>query len=124
MTKVAAWAGRASNGRAPLPTARSACTTALLPLALTACSDLREVPARDVLRDAGYERIVSTPESWLFGPCQWTEPYAARFVASKGEERWTGMICATGENAEDARIIAVRVVPQPETWDRFARGRR
>lgn len=98
---------------------------AALPLlALTACSDLRENAARDVLRDAGYERIVVSPESWVTGPCQWTEPYVARFVARKGEHRWTGVMCATGERAQDARIIAVAVIRPAPDWQFFRRSGR
>ncbi|GEP09857.1 hypothetical protein [Methylobacterium gnaphalii] len=85
----------------------------LLPLALAACST-RRVPTEAVLRDRGIVRpTVSTEIGWLLGYCRWTEPYVARFVGMFEGRLVTGTVCATGENAEDARLVDVHR-PWPE----------
>ncbi|MFY9293315.1 MAG: hypothetical protein WAP03_21840 [Methylorubrum rhodinum] len=102
------------------------CALALLPLlTLTACAIEPKV-ARETLRDDGYEHVEVSAESVLGRPCDWSEIYAAHFVATHRDgRRISGTLCSTSEGAHDARVRGfVVVASRAPAWDAFRGGGR
>lgn len=85
----------------------------ILSLALAACTP-RQSEAEKFLRFYGLEPISVTPADWWSGPCGWSEPYSARFLASTRAGLHAGVICATGELAEGAKLRALQGIG----WER------
>lgn len=79
----------------------------LLPLALAACTP-RQGEAHQVLRAYGFDPVSITATDWWFGPCQWTEPYTARFLVRTRKGLEDGVLCATVASAEGAKLRHIR----------------
>lgn len=78
-----------------------------LPLLLAACAP-SPVATQTMLEERGVLRPVVSEGDWLFGPCGWSEPFVARFSGRFEGRLVTGLVCATDERAEDARLVDVR----------------
>ena len=83
----------------------------LLSFALAACTP-RQSASEQTLRLHGLEPVNVTAADWWFGPCEWTEPYTARFLARTRYGLQAGVICATGELAEGTRLRAIQSIPR------------
>ena len=76
-----------------------------LPLALGACA-ADEIGVRATLADYGLHGVSVTLAPAFGRPCQFGEPFAARFTAQ--DDRGlpvAGWLCATDEAAQEARIL-------------------
>lgn len=86
----------------------------LSPLMLAAC-DVEPMAARAVLKDRGFTHVETSAAPLLGRACDLGEPFARDFVGQYAGRRWSGTICATGEGAQDARLLSRPV--QTPLWD-------
>lgn len=96
-------------------------TLALFSLLTLAACEADHTAARDVLTDRGYTRITLSTPAWTGRACDYSEPFAVDFTASRDGRRWAGTLCAGNEPLQGARLLIEREVGVAPSWDAFSR---